>query len=816
MTSFMKDLGGRLIDSGFSVIPITPHEKRPGQLRSGKWVNYVDWSRHCDRETKPFEVDIWSRWDECGIGIACGRIAAVDIDVKDPKYALQIEQLAFETFGQTPAIRIGQQPKRLLVYRTKSPFKKVRAGPVEVLCHGQQFVAFGVHPETKQAYQWPVESLADIDIDDLPEIDEEAAREFVIKAQKILPADMRGSRLGPDLSGERKDGGDLEGTYAAIESALRYIPNDDLHYDDWVKLGLAIKGALGDEGEDLWCEWSAKSSKDEADQTLKTWSSLKPTKIGAGTVYSYAMDNGWIPEEALTLNGSEDAIRLQEDGAKFAADLLKGMNGKANGHAAHMPDVEVIENTPEPVASFTNGTNGHTPAVNGTNGHVPAVNGATEHTPLIPSRNAGKNPPMEGMSGAIKDMVEWIVSTSFRPQPFLALGATLAALGTVMGRRYCTPTDLRSNLYVVGIANSASGKDHARRCIRDLYVDAGVMQYLGGERIASGPAITSALVRHPALLFQLDEFGHMVSSVLSQGRPQKHIVEIWQNLTQLSTSASSVFGGTEYAVHPGSDEAKSDEKKGPEIIVNPHVCIHATSTPGQFWEALTEGAIHDGGFARYMIFISPEQYPDAKVSPRTPPPASLVEAVRIMAAGESQLRGLSGLMHHSAKSDPRLVPYGPGVEEMVTELTRKQTLRLRKDENSPMNSVIGRSVENCLKIALIAAVSDDPKTPLIEMRHLIWASELVDYCIKTAIEDAKTKMLETQHKVNQDIIYGAVKGAGDKGISKHALTEQTRYKMTPRARKEALEDLIESHAILVEEKRPEGRGRPSQVFHAMI
>jgi len=317
-------------------------------------------------------------------------------------------------------------------------------------------------------------------------------------------------------------------------------------------------------------------------------------------------------------------------------------------------------------------------------------------------------------------------------------------------------------------------------------------------------------------LFQLDEFGHMVQSVLCQNKPQKHILEIWQNFTQLSTSASSTFGGTEYAVHPDSEEAKKGDKKGPEMIVNPHVCIHATSTPGQFWEALTEGAIHDGGFARYLMFISPEQYPDAEMNATTPPPDSLIEAVKIMSAGEGALTGLSGLMHHSAESAPRLVPYGRGVQEMVIELNRKQTLKLREDENSPMNSVIGRSIENTLKIALIAAVSDNPKTPLIEMRHLKWASELVDYCIKTAIEDASSRMHESQHKLNQDEVLNAIRKAGEAGLSKNVLTQETRYKMTPRARKEALEDLIDANAILVEEKKQEGRGRPSQVFHALI
>ena len=48
-------------------------------------------------------------------------------------------------------LRIGKAPKRLLVYRTAAPFKGIKRHPLEVLCLGQQFVAYAVHPETGRA-----------------------------------------------------------------------------------------------------------------------------------------------------------------------------------------------------------------------------------------------------------------------------------------------------------------------------------------------------------------------------------------------------------------------------------------------------------------------------------------------------------------------------------------------------------------------------------------------------------------------------------------------------------------------------------------
>jgi hypothetical protein len=79
-------------------------------------------------------------------------------------------------------------------------------------------------------------------------------------------------------------------------------------------------------------------------------------------------------------------------------------------------------------------------------------------------------------------MVEYMVSTARRPQPLLSLGASLCALGALMGRKYRTETNLRSNLYVVGIADSGSGKNHAREIVNELFFEAGLAAHLGGTR----------------------------------------------------------------------------------------------------------------------------------------------------------------------------------------------------------------------------------------------------------------------------------------------------------------------------------------------
>ncbi len=193
--SFMTRLGARLVDNGYAVIPIMPGTKKPGRYHRGAWCDYPGWTRHCVRPTTENEIAVWSQWPDAGIGIAGGAVAAIDIDVADPDVALAIQRLAGERLGETAAVRIGRAPKRLLVYRTEAPFKGFKLPPIEILCEGQQFVAFAVHPDTGRPYEWPEESLADIDISGLPAIGEEAARAFAEAAYALVPEPLRPARL---------------------------------------------------------------------------------------------------------------------------------------------------------------------------------------------------------------------------------------------------------------------------------------------------------------------------------------------------------------------------------------------------------------------------------------------------------------------------------------------------------------------------------------------------------------------------------------------------------------------------------------------
>lgn len=752
-SSFMDRFGARLVLNGYSIIPIQPGTKKPGCHRGGGWRDYPDWTRHATRATTELELAQWRGWPDAGIGIVGGPVAAVDIDIADDAaLAHRIEQLAREQLGDTPALRIGCSPKRVLVYRTVVPFKGIKRHPLEVLCLGQQFVAYAIHPATGRPYDWPEENLADLDLGSLPAIDEEKARAFLDEAIALLPERLRPARLPAGQTGEARATHAQQGTPNAVRAALAWIPNADLDYDSWVRIGMAIKGAIGDAGADLFAAWSAQSAKNDPAVSAKTWTGFKPISIGAGTLYHHAMARGWKPDAALVLDGS-----APRDAVHPAAGLLA--------------KVQV-----DPEASM----------------------------PSHPQLALPPVPALDRLDGVLARMVSHILATAIRPQPWLAVGASLAVLGALMGRRVRTPTNLRSNLYVLGIAESGGGKDHARKAIKEILVQAGLSHHLGGERLASGAGLISALVRQPAALFQIDEFGRFLANVVDKRRAPKHLSEIWDLFTELSTSAGATFLGAEYA----------DQKERPrQDIIEPCACVHGVSAPGPFWGALSGGSLQDGSLARYLVFRSEDDIPDRnrRTGALSDLPEDLVAAVRAIAAvGNSDAAGnLVATGAPNVRPSPLTVPMDEEALAIFDDLDEEMTRRQRVAIGTDQSAVLARAWENTAKVALVKAVSANPADPVIRGVDAQWAREAVDHCVATLLIQAGRHLADNEIERLHKRVLELIRAAGDKGMRQNELTRRTQF-IEPKLRREILLTLIESEQVVATSIKR--RGRPGVLY----
>lgn len=96
-------------------------------------------------------------------GLRTGRLVGVDIDIRDGEHTEAIASVVEDCLGFSAYLRIGAKGG-LRCYRNEQPIKKItitaevtgkRRTQVEILGEGQQFVAYGLHPDTGNSYDWP-------------------------------------------------------------------------------------------------------------------------------------------------------------------------------------------------------------------------------------------------------------------------------------------------------------------------------------------------------------------------------------------------------------------------------------------------------------------------------------------------------------------------------------------------------------------------------------------------------------------------------------------------------------------------------------
>ena len=750
--SFMARFGAQLVDNGYAMIPIMPGSKVPGRYSQGRWTPYPGWPRHADRPTTLHEVEIWASWPDCGIGIATGKVVALDIDVPDATAAHALTELATEHLGATPCLRIGQAPKRLLLYRTDTPFAGRKRTPLEVLAHGQQFVAYAIHPGTGQPYAWPDENPLDVSWDALPVITEAQALTWLDAAYAALPDTLKPATLaGPTTPSAWRGPADPRGTLEAVAAALAWIPNDDLDGHSWITIGNAIKAALGEDGRQLWLDWSRQSTKSGAsgrgDTPERRWHTLRPHSVGAGSIYRLAIGRGWVPPPEVALNG---------DAAERAS-------------------------APHPAA---------------------ALLAKTGPAPAPPETPPYRVPPdLLEVDGVLRQFIDYATRTAVSPQPFLALGAALCLVGTLAGRRYRTPTDLRSNLYAIGIADSGGGKDHARRCVKRTLHAAGLDRYLGGEDLASSAGLLSSLQIHPARLFQVDELGQFLKLVLAPRAPF-HKAAIWSELTKLYTSAAEPYIGTEYA----------DQGKRPRVTIEqPCACLWGVTVPSPFWSALEGGALADGSMARFLVFLTDDDYPERNEAPAPmDPPAVLIQGIKDIAAGvpgHSAGGNLAGIMEATAAIVPFTVPLDTAADTAMVTLRRQATEQLRAHRGTFATALYGRYAENAAKLAMLAAISRNPAAPVTLARDVTWAGRLVEHCVGTLLREAQRRVSDNETEAKHKRVLEIIRAAGQ--ISRSDLVRKTQF-LSKREREEIFDALVEGELVARTQRATDTK--PSTVF----
>lgn len=397
--------------------------------------------------------------------------------------------------------------------------------------------------------------------------------------------------------------------------------------------------------------------------------------------------------------------------------------------------------------------------------------------------------------GFLQEMTDWINAGAHRKQPILALGAAIATMGTIMGRKVKTETNLRTNLYIVGIGETSCGKEHARQCIKSLFHASECEDYLGPENLASDSGLLVAVHNQPAMLLMIDEIGWLLKAVTSQ-YAKPYMKNIAQVLMQLHSSAGSVMKGKTYA----------DKERKQENIQQPNVCLYGTSVPGRFHAALTRDEVEDGFVPRMVVFESEDPSPPRRRIKNIPPPENLIQLVRywhdLPVGNQSAFGKLAG---YAAVPDPREVVCTTDADAIFSEF--EEFVREQANECRPRGvaGLWGKTEAMALQLALIHALSLNPEGRFIEAVSAEWAIGSMTYLTKKMVRMAEKNLNANQYEADVKKVLQIIYEQGKEGMKRSALLRRCQW-MPKRVFDEVMVLLEETAQVRKIKKRDGVRG----------
>ncbi|MGH0003726.1 bifunctional DNA primase/polymerase [Pseudovibrio ascidiaceicola] len=201
---WFKETAERLLSMGWAIYPQeATGTRRPGSV-DGQMIKWTGDEIQSGKKLSPELVSKWAT--SCAnlnvaivLGEASGRAFALDIDVTDPDLSRQLVHLACKTLGHSSLMRIGNQPKVALFYRSdsRSPvfgtskrFEKSSDGvshAVEVIASGQPLTAYGYHHKTGKYFSWPWSQPLFVRPNQLPTVSNKQLLTFFRRAEKLRP-----------------------------------------------------------------------------------------------------------------------------------------------------------------------------------------------------------------------------------------------------------------------------------------------------------------------------------------------------------------------------------------------------------------------------------------------------------------------------------------------------------------------------------------------------------------------------------------------------------------------------------------------------
>ncbi len=338
--------------------------------------------------------------------------------------------------------------------------------------------------------------------------------------------------------------------------------------------------------------------------------------------------------------------------------------------------------------------------------------------------------PLELMRipGFVSEVMDLCLATAPYPNHVMAFSGALALQAFLAGRKVRDPGDNRTNLYLLGLAHSAAGKDWPRKLNTRILFEIGAAGCLG-ERFSSGEGVQDALYLSPSMLFQTDEIDGILQS-MNRSKDGRYESLMSTLLTMYSTANS---------VYPMRRKAG---KEAPGAIDQPNLVVYGTAIPNHYYEALSERMLTNGFFSRMIILECGE-----RGSGQEPKVLDIPERVISTARWWNDYKPGTGNLQ-SWHPIPTIVHQDEEGRDVLVEARMEAEREYNRAErkNDPVGTTVwGRVSEQMRKLALLYAISENHREPVITKSAAEWASRFVSHQVRRMLFMAGNHVAENSY-----------------------------------------------------------------------
>ncbi len=327
--------------------------------------------------------------------------------------------------------------------------------------------------------------------------------------------------------------------------------------------------------------------------------------------------------------------------------------------------------------------------------------------------------------GFVDTLAEHTLSCAPYPNRVLAFAGAISMLAHLSGRNFRDSRDMRTNLYLLALADSGVGKDFPRKINMRL---ASELELMGGmaDRFASAEGLEDALLVHPCSFFQVDEVDTLFASL--QENKDSTMEKIYGALLQFATSSDTTYAMRKKAIQQPGGKASKFDKLRSNGIREPHLVLLGTAIPKYLYSALSERSMENGLLSRCLVLEAGERGEEG--SPHREP---FPEEILGMGRYFRSLGGFQGLDMETleAVDDGRLGILTVKESEDATACRKENVAEFNKlykaSKTTSEKALWSRAAEKAAKLALLYAISENPTNPLIGGKAVEWSAKIVSH-----------------------------------------------------------------------------------------